>query len=76
MTAAQAREHFSVDEAADYLSTTVRFIRRLVADRRVTFYKVGKYVRFKRVDLDAFVQAGRVDAITPDSVRRDLWKAA
>lgn len=27
-------------------------------------------------DLEAFVQAGRVDAITPDSVRRDLWKAA
>lgn len=69
------REHFSVPEAAEYLSTSVRFIRRLVADRRVPFYKVGRHVRLKRADLEAFVQAGRVDAITAASVRRDFRRA-
>ncbi|XVV03696.1 excisionase family DNA-binding protein [Actinosynnema sp. CA-248983] len=76
MTAAVVREYFSVPEAAAYLGTTVRFVRRLVADRRVTFYKVGRLVRFKRADLEAFVQAGKVEAITAESVRRDLWRAA
>ncbi len=71
-----AREHYSVTEAADYLGTSVRFIRRLVADRRVTFYKVGRHVRFKRADLEAFVQAGKVEAITAESVQRDLWRVA
>ncbi|XVS64328.1 helix-turn-helix domain-containing protein [Actinosynnema sp. CA-299493] len=71
-----AREHYSVTEAAAYLGTSVRFIRRLVADRRVTFYKVGRHVRFKRADLEAFVQAGKVEAITAESVQRDLWRAA
>ncbi|MFT7835153.1 helix-turn-helix domain-containing protein [Saccharothrix sp. BKS2] len=71
-----AREHYSVTEAADYLGTSVRFIRRLVADRRVTFYKVGRHVRFKRADLEAFVQAGKVEAITVESVQRDLWRVA
>ncbi|MEU5690733.1 excisionase family DNA-binding protein [Actinosynnema sp. NPDC020468] len=71
-----AREHYSVTEAADYLSTTVRFIRRLVADRRVRFYKVGRYVRFKRADLEAYVESGRVEPITAASVRRDLRRAA
>ncbi|MBY8853258.1 excisionase family DNA-binding protein, partial [Saccharothrix sp. MB29] len=42
------QQHYSVPEAAAYLGTSVRFIRRLVADRRVTFYKVGRHVRFKR----------------------------
>lgn len=51
----------SVDEAADRLGTPVRFVRRLIAQRRIRFYKVGHYVRFDARDLDAFVDAGRVD---------------
>lgn len=70
------REHYSVEEAAAYLGTTVRFVRRLVAERRVTFYKVGRLVRFKRADLEAFVQAGRVGAITASSVRGDLRRVS
>ena len=67
------REHYSVTEAAEYLGTSVRFVRRLVAERRIPFYKLGSHVRLKRRDLEAFVQAGKVDAITAGSVRRDLW---
>ncbi|MEV0343942.1 excisionase family DNA-binding protein [Nocardia sp. NPDC050713] len=49
--------------AAVYLGTGVRFIRRLVAERRVVFYKVGGHVRFKVSDLEAYAQAGKVEAI-------------
>lgn len=56
-------EYLSVPEAAIYLGTGVRFIRRLVAERRVVFYKVGGHVRFKISDLEAYVQAGRVDPV-------------
>lgn len=55
-------EYLSVKGAAVYLGTGERFIRRLVADRRVVFYKVGGHVRFKVSDLEVYVQAGRVDA--------------
>ncbi|UGT58330.1 helix-turn-helix domain-containing protein [Nocardia asteroides] len=54
-------EFLTVEQAAEYLGTGVRFIRRIVAERRVVFYKVGNYVRFKRADLEAFAQAGRVE---------------
>ncbi|MFI2232285.1 excisionase family DNA-binding protein [Nocardia testacea] len=50
-------------EAAIYLGTGVRFIRRLVAERRVVFYKVGGHVRFKLSDLEAYAQAGRVEPV-------------
>ncbi|WP_416562753.1 excisionase family DNA-binding protein [Nocardia testacea] len=56
-------EYLSVAEAAIYLGTGVRFIRRLVAERRVVFYKIGGHVRFKLSDLEAYAQTGRVDAI-------------
>lgn len=56
-------EYLDVDGAAVYLGTGVRFIRRLVAERRVVFYKVGGHVRFKVSDLEAYAQAGRVEPI-------------
>jgi excisionase family DNA binding protein len=52
----------SVAQAAERLGTPVRFIRRLVAERRIRFYKVGRYVRLDTADLDAFITSGRVDA--------------
>ncbi|WP_019932266.1 excisionase family DNA-binding protein [Nocardia sp. BMG111209] len=53
--------YVGVEGAAVYLGTGVRFIRRLVAERRVVFYKVGGHVRFKLADLDAYAQAGRME---------------
>lgn len=46
--------------AALRLGVPVRFVRRLVAERRVRFIKLGHYVRFDPADLDAFVAAGLV----------------
>ena len=56
-----AQLHYvSIDEAAAYLNVSVRFMRRLVADRRLRHFKVGKFLRFCPCDLDAFVTAGEV----------------
>jgi excisionase family DNA binding protein len=55
----------TVEQAAQRLGTQVRFIRRLVAERRIRFYKIGKYVRFDPDDLAAYIEQGRVDAIHP-----------
>lgn len=55
------RTWFDVNGAADWLGVEERFIRRLVAERRVTFYRVGRHLRFDVVDLDDFLAASRVD---------------
>jgi excisionase family DNA binding protein len=55
----------SIDEAAEHLGVSVRFVRRLVAERRIRHMKVGRYVRFDRTDLDAFVAAGVREALRP-----------
>ena len=54
-----------IDGAADYLNVSPRFIRRLVAQRRVSYLKIGKFVRFDQDELDDWVQAQRVDAQWP-----------
>ena len=50
----------SVEQAAERLGTSVRFVRRLVFERRIAFVKVGRHVRICPTDLDAFIAAGRV----------------
>ncbi len=55
----------TVEDAAERLGTKVRFVRRLVAERRIRFYKVGKYIRFHPDDLAAYIQDGRVEPIRP-----------
>jgi excisionase family DNA binding protein len=68
--------YLTVPEAAAYMNTSVRFVRRLIAERRIVFYKVGAHVRIALVDLDAFVLAGRVEPITTATVQRDLHGVA
>ena len=49
-------------EAAERLGTSLRFVRRLVFQRRIPYVKVGRHVRIATSDLDAFIAAGRVEA--------------
>jgi excisionase family DNA binding protein len=64
--------YLTAPEAAEYLNTSQRFIRRLIAERRVAFHHVGRHVRLSLADLDAFVQAGRVEPMTAPLVRGQL----
>lgn len=57
-------KYLTVAEAAEYLNTSVRFVRRLIAERRIAFHKVGAHVRLAAADLDGFIQAGRVEPVT------------
>jgi excisionase family DNA binding protein len=52
----------SIEQAAERLGTSPRFVRRLVFERRIAFVKVGRHVRITTADLDTFIAAGRVAA--------------
>lgn len=49
----------TIDQAAERLGTTARFIRRLRAERRIAVVKLGKHVRIDSKDLDAYITASR-----------------
>ncbi|WP_341771223.1 excisionase family DNA-binding protein [Amycolatopsis acidicola] len=61
-----------VEEAAEYLHTSVRFVRRLISERRITFYRVGRHVRLAVEDLDSYVQSGKVDPIVRSRARGEV----
>lgn len=55
------RRLLTIDEAAQYLYTSVRHMRRLTAEHRLPYFKVGGKLRFLQDDLDRFLRDGRVD---------------
>jgi excisionase family DNA binding protein len=64
-----ADQLLTVEAAAERMSTSVRFIRRLIAERRIEFVKVGRHVRISESALAAFIAAGRVQTMAPP----DVW---
>lgn len=51
------------DQAAELLGVRPGYLRRLVRERRIPYVKVGKFLRFQPRDLEAWVQAGRVEPL-------------
>jgi excisionase family DNA binding protein len=51
----------TVAEVAELLSTTERFPRRLIAERRIRFVHVGRHVRIPESALQDFINAGQVE---------------
>jgi excisionase family DNA binding protein len=60
----------TVPEAAELLHTSERFVRRLIAERRIEFVKIGRHVRIRESALIAFVVAGTVAPLTTHDVTR------
>ncbi|MEU6536383.1 helix-turn-helix domain-containing protein [Streptomyces sp. NPDC047000] len=52
--------YLSVDEVAEVLGTTVRFPRRLIEERRITYVKVGRHVRIPESALREYIAANTV----------------
>jgi len=58
------------------MNMSVRYVRRLVAERRIAFHKMGRAVRLQVADVDAYVATGRVEPITSSAVWRDARSVA
>jgi excisionase family DNA binding protein len=54
----------TVAQVAELLGTTERFPRRLIAERRITFVRVGRHVRIPESALAEFISAGIVEPVT------------
>lgn len=71
-----AEQLLSVDAAAERLGTKPRFIRRLIAERRIEFVRVGRHVRISESALASFIEAGKVPPLTAGDLRRGVRGAA
>ena len=70
------RRMLTTEEAAAYLGTTVRHVRRLVSDHELSRYKVGGRNRYADVDLDAWLDSRRIEGARRTETRPSRPRAA
>lgn len=63
------RNLIDVSAVADRLGASVRYVRRLVAERRIPFYKFGHLLRFDSDEVEAWLDRTRVGEIGPRAER-------
>lgn len=56
-------EWFSTDTAAAYVGVTAATLRRLVERGEVVAFRIGRVRRYRRSDLDAFLESARVEPV-------------
>lgn len=66
----------TVEQVAELLGTTSRFPRRLIAERRIRFVRVGRHVRVPASALAEYVRAGTVEPTRTPIFRQSLGRAA
>lgn len=49
-----------IAQAAERLNVSPRFVRRLIAERRIDYLKIGKFIRFHPAELDAWIERQRI----------------
>lgn len=59
----RAERLLTCSEVAERLGTSERFPRRLVAERRIRFVRVGRHVRIPESAVDEMIHAGTVEPI-------------
>lgn len=66
----------TVEETAEALRLSVRQVRRLIAERRIPYVRVGRAVRIDPNDLAALIRSSRVEPITPTAAWSHMRRAA
>ncbi len=53
----------AVNDVAELMNVTPRFVRRLIAERRIRYFKLGRHVRIAKADVDNWVRQCCIDPI-------------
>ena len=65
----------TVEEVAERLATSPRFVRRLMCERRIVYVRMGRKgspVRITESDLQAFIESARVERMRVPSLRSSV----
>jgi excisionase family DNA binding protein len=62
-TSSAIERHLTVGQVAELLGTSERFPRRLIAERRIRFVRVGRHVRIPESAVRELIAAGVVEPV-------------
>ena len=55
----------AVEDLAARLGVSIRYVRRLVAERRIAYLKIGHLLRFEPDVVDLWIESNRIGQLRP-----------
>lgn len=69
------KEFLTIDDVCSILSLKKSFIYSLVESGQITYYRIGRLVRFKKQDVDAWMENHRREGTNVDKKARGILRA-
>jgi excisionase family DNA binding protein len=64
-------EWMNSGDAADHLGVGLRTLYKFIDDGRLPAYRLGRVIRLKRADVDAFIESCRIEPGSLEHLRAD-----
>jgi excisionase family DNA binding protein len=69
-------EMLTIEQAAERIGMSARYVRRAIAERRIAAHHFGRSVRIDPADLAVFVRSTRVEPMTAETIWSGLRSVA
>lgn len=65
-------EFISLEELSHFLGIKKSSLYSMVEKREVPYYKIGRLLRFKKVDIDTWIEGFKFEVISPQAEARKI----
>jgi excisionase family DNA binding protein len=66
----QGKEFLTIQELSQYLGIKTGTLYAMVEERSIPHYRVGKLIRFKRSEIDLWMEGNRKECVDPEKASR------
>lgn len=63
-------EYFNIQGVSSYLNIKSSTLYTMVEERSIPHYRVGKLIRFKRSEIDLWMEGNKKDCVAPEKAAR------
>jgi len=67
-----ATEFFSINELAEYLNIKKSTLYSFVRNGDLPHYRIGRIIRFKRTDIESWLEEHRSETVNPEKKAKDI----
>ena len=72
--AAMTKEFLNIDELSEFLNIKKSTLYSMVENGELPHYKIGRLIRFRRDELNAWLESHRKDGINPEKRAKEIFK--
>jgi len=65
-------EFLGIREVSQHLGVSNSTLYSLVEEQRIPHYRIGRLIRFKRSEIDAWMEGNKKDCIAPEKMARKV----